>query len=135
MKMYRLMHLKNGSQVKDMDEYKEIKKVFKDTKGMLDQVGDQMNLYEEEASVFKEKIKKADSVIQSLSIKQKEVKRQVQALMEGLDQVYNGLEQTNEGQKQLINEMPKIEDGADQLTDGQKPSKKDLVSFHQNSHC
>ncbi|MFB8734567.1 hypothetical protein ACEQPO_13695 [Bacillus sp. SL00103] len=26
-------------EVKDMDEYKEIKKVFKDTKGMLDQAG------------------------------------------------------------------------------------------------
>ncbi|MCY7646732.1 MMPL family transporter, partial [Bacillus safensis] len=78
-------------EVKDMDEYKEIKKVFKETKGMLDQAGDQM--------------------IQTLSSKQKEVKRQVQALMDGLDQIYDGLDQTNEGQKQLIKEMPKIEDG------------------------
>nr|WP_254637566.1 MMPL family transporter [Bacillus pumilus] len=107
-----------------MDEYKEIKKVFKDTKGMLDQAGDQMSVYEEEASHFKQKIKKADQVIQTLSSKQKDVKRQVQALMDGLDQIYDGLEQTNEGQKQLIKEMPKIEDGADQLTDGQKAIKK-----------
>ncbi len=30
-------------EIKDMDEYKEIKKVFKDTKGMLDQAGEQMS--------------------------------------------------------------------------------------------
>ncbi|WP_366204760.1 MMPL family transporter [Bacillus safensis] len=111
-------------EVKDMEEYKEIKKVFKETKGMLDQAGDQMSVYEEEASHFKQKIKQADQVIQTLSSKQKEVKRQVQALMDGLDQIYDGLDQTNEGQKQLIKEMPKIEDGAEQLTDGQKAIKK-----------
>ncbi|MGG1963435.1 hypothetical protein ABFY43_20710 [Bacillus pumilus] len=47
-----------------------------------------MNLYEEEASLFKEKIKKADSVIQSFSSKQKEVKHSSASLMEGLDQIY-----------------------------------------------
>lgn len=121
-------------EIKDMNEYKEIKKVFKDTKGMLDQAGEQMSVYEEEASAFKQKIKKADQVIQTFSSKQKEIKQQVKALMTGLDQIYDGLDETNKGQKQLIKEMPKIEDGADQLTDGQKAVKKGLTSYHLNSH-
>ncbi len=57
-----------------MEEYKEIKKVFKETKGMLDQAGDQMSVYEEEASHFKQKIEQADQVIQTLSSKAKRSK-------------------------------------------------------------
>ncbi|MFS0656263.1 MMPL family transporter [Bacillus sp. 179-C3.3 HS] len=115
---------KRMPEIKDMDEYQDIKKVFKDSKEIVDQATKQLDTYEEEASAFNEKIKKADEVIQTMSSKQEDVKRQVQALMTGLDQIYDGLEQTNKGQKQLIKEMPKIEDGADQLANGQKTLKE-----------
>ncbi|WP_353855698.1 MMPL family transporter [Bacillus sp. Bos-x628] len=120
---------KRVPKLKDMDEYKDIKKVFRETKEMLKQAEDQMSLYEDEASAFEQKIKKANQVIQALKSKQKEVKRQVHDLMTGLDQIYDGLDQTNKGQKQLIKEMPKIENGADQLADGQKSLKKGFSQF------
>ena len=65
---------------------------------MLDQAGEQMSVYEEEASALKQKIKKADQVIRTFSSKQKEIKQQVKALMTGLDQIYDGLDETNKGQ-------------------------------------
>ncbi len=44
------------------------------------------------------------------------------------------LMQTNKGQKQFIKEMPKIEDGADQLTDGQKAMKKGFNQLSSKLH-
>ncbi|MGE6631494.1 MMPL family transporter [Bacillus sp. NPDC077027] len=116
-------------QLKDMEEYKEIKNTFNETKLVIDQVSQEISLYENEAAILEKNLANADQVIVSISSKQKEIKQQIQALMTGLDQIYDGLDQTNKGQKQLVKEMPKIEDGADQLAAGQKTLKDGFSQF------
>ncbi|WP_222123287.1 hypothetical protein, partial [Bacillus pumilus] len=60
-------------QLKHIHQYKQINKLFKNTKPILHQAGQQINLYQQQPSLFKQNIKKPHSLIQSFSTNQKQL--------------------------------------------------------------
>ncbi|MFS0656259.1 MMPL family transporter [Bacillus sp. 179-C3.3 HS] len=116
-------------QVKENESYQAIKESYNELSATLKEGASQADSYAKQAKDAKKQLESADAFIAKASEQQAVFTKQINQLIDGLEQVENGLDQTAKGQGQIADKMPELENGAGKIIDGQKQMKDKIGSF------